>query len=169
MTTAGHRPTRIGPVAIDVERSVYGTVVIMTVLAIDTAHGTPTYLDAAVTVLGMMMATFLAHLFADVLSEFAGAPPEARRARTVATLARVDLVFLALTVVPLVVLLIGVLREWEPETAIKIVMCVGVAFLVVVGGIGGRRAGFGRWGIAGCAALTGILGAVLLVIQVFLK
>jgi hypothetical protein len=44
-----------------------------------------------------------------------------------------------------------------------------VAFLVLVGGLGGRRAGFGRWGTAACATATGVLGAVLLVVQVLLE
>jgi hypothetical protein len=55
------------------------------------------------------------------------------------------------------------------ETAITIIMAVGVAFLAFVGGLGGRRAEFGRWGIIGCAAASGVLGAVLLVVQVLLE
>jgi hypothetical protein len=169
-TTEVHPRTRLGPVSVDIGRSVYGTVLVMTVLAIDSIHGTPSYLDSALTVLGAMVATFSAHLFADVLSEFAHTGgPHAGGRRTVAGLARVDVVFLALAVVPVVVLLIGVLGVWQVETAITIIMAVGVAFLAFVGGLGGRRAEFGRWGIIGCAAASGVLGAVLLVVQVLLE
>ncbi len=169
-STEAHPPVRLGPVPVDIGRSVYGTVLVMTVLAIDSTHGAPTYLDSALTVAGAMAATFLAHLFADVLAEFAhtGGSHAADR-RTVGGLARVDLVFLALPVVPVVVLVVGVLGAWQPETAIQIIMTVGVAFLVFVGGLGGRRAGFARWGIVGCAVASGVLGAVLLVVQVFLE
>jgi hypothetical protein len=168
--TEAHPRARLGPVSVDIGRSVYGTVLVLTVLAIDTTHGTPTYLDAALTVVGAMAATFLAHLFADVLAEFAhtGGSHGAGR-RTVAGLARVDLVFLALAVVPVVVLVVGVLASWEPETAIQIIGVAGVAFLVFVGGLGGRQAGFARWGIVACAVASGVLGAVLLVVQVLLE
>ena len=170
VTTEAHPQSRLGPLSVDIGRSVYGTVLVMTVLAIDTTHGTPGYLDAAAAVVGAMVATFLAHLFADVLSEFArtGGPHGAGRG-TVAGLARVDLVFPALAVVPVVVLVIGALGAWQPETAIQIIGGLGVTFMVVVGGLGGRRAGFARWGIVACAAASGVLGAVLLVVQVLLE
>jgi hypothetical protein len=169
--TREHRGTRSGPVPFDVGRSVYGTVLVMTVLAVDTTQGTPSYLDATVTVLGAMVATFLAHVFADALSAFArdGGGGGARRGvRTVARAARVDLVFLLLAVVPVVVLAIGGLGAWEPETAIRIIMIAGVSFLVLVGALGGRRARFGPWGVVACATASGVLGAVLLVVQVLL-
>ena len=63
---------------------------------------------------------------------------------------------------------IGVLGAWEPETAIQIIMIAGVSFLVLVGALGGRRAGFGPWGVVACATASGVLGAVLLVVQVLL-
>lgn len=166
--------TRAGPVPFDVGRSVYGTVLVMTVLAVDTMHGTPSYLDATVTVLGAMVATFLAHWFADALSAFArdGGVGRGGRGghgvRTVARAARVDLVFLMLAVASVAVLVIGALGAWEPETAVRIIMIAGVSFLVLVGGLGGRRAGFGPWGVVACAAAAGVLGAVLLVVQVLL-
>ena len=101
-TTEAHPRSRLGPLPVDIGRSVYGTVLVMTVLAIDTTHGTPGYLDAAAAVVGAMVATFLAHLFADVLSEFARTGgPHGAGGGTVAGLARVDLVFLALPLVAL--------------------------------------------------------------------
>ncbi len=163
--------TRAGPMPFDVGRSVYGTVLVMTVLAVDTMHGTPSYLDATVTVLGAMVATFLAHWFADALSAFArdgGGGRGGHGVRTVARAARVDLVFLMLAVASVAVLVIGALGAWEPETAVRIIMIAGVSFLVLVGGLGGRRAGFGPWGVVACAAAAGVLGAVLLVVQVLL-
>ena len=168
--TEAHPEARLSPVSVDIGRSVYGTVLVMTVLAVDTIHGTPSYLDAALAVVGAMAATFLAHLFADVLAAFAhsGGSHAAGRG-TVAGLARVDLVFLALAVVPVAVLVIGALGAWQSETAIQIIGVVGVAFLVFVGGLGGRQAGFARWGIVACAVVSGVLGAVLLVAQVLLK
>jgi hypothetical protein len=166
--------SRTGPVPFDVGRSVYGTVLVMTVLAVDTTQGTPSYLEAAVTVLGAMLATFLAHVFADALSSFAhdggGRGGHARRGvRTVARAARVDLVFLILAALPAAVLVVGALGAWEPETAIRIIMVAGVSFLVLVGALGGRRAGFGPWGVVACASAAGVLGAVLLVVQVLLE
>jgi hypothetical protein len=169
--TREQRGTRSGRVPFDVGRSVYGTVLVMTVLAVDTTQGAPDYRDAIVTVLGAMVATFLAHLFADALAAFArdgGGSGAARGIRTIVGAARLDLVFLVLAVVAVAVLVIGVLGVWEPETAIRIIMIAGVAFLVLVGGLGGRRAGFGPWGVVACAAAAGVLGGVLLVVQVLL-
>jgi len=62
---------RWGPLRLDVEPGVYGTVVLMTVLVVALDDGIEDFAEAAQVILGPLLATFAAHLFASVLARVA--------------------------------------------------------------------------------------------------
>lgn len=161
-------PLRVGPIVIEVGRWVYGTVILMTVLMVYADEGQATFGESVGVVIAPMLATFLAHLFASILAAENSKPGGLNRAE-LAHLVRSDAQFLLLTVPPLLVLLIGALGAFGAPTALMLILWGGVALLVVVGALAGRRVGLGTGGIAASAVASGAIGVLILVIQVFLK
>lgn len=70
---------------------------------------------------------------------------------------------------PLLVLLVGALGAFDAPTALMLILWGGVALLVVVGALAGRRVGLRRRGIVASAVASGTIGVLILVIQVLLK
>lgn len=159
---------RIGPIVIEIGRWVYGTVIVMTTLVIYANSGPVGYGPSAGVVVAPMVATFLAHLFADVLAAVNRASSGLRRDEFAALVAS-DAQYLLLTVPPLAVLAVGAAGAFNAPTAISLIVDGGVALLVIVGALAGHRAGLGWSGIAGCAMVSGALGLLVLAAQLLLK
>jgi hypothetical protein len=158
----------IGPVTIEISRWVYGIVILMTVLVVYADNGPVTYGESVGVVVGTMVATFLAHLFATVLAAL-NAESGRLTPQLFGELVRTDAQFLLLTVPPLIVLLVGALGAYPPPRAVAFIVYGGVGLLGAVGGLAGWRADLRLGGVIACAAASGALGFVVLVIQLVLK
>ncbi|MGH3796290.1 MAG: hypothetical protein ACRDSP_15515 [Pseudonocardiaceae bacterium] len=161
-------PLRLGPVVIEIGRWVYGTVILMTVLVVYADEGPVTFGESAGIVVTQLLATFLAHLFAGVLVTLNRADGGLSR-RDFAELVRSEAQYIMLTVPPLAVLLAGAVGAYDAPTAVSLIVRGGVALLVALGALGGKRAGLRPWGVAACAVGSGVLGLLVLVAQVLLK
>lgn len=161
-------PLRFGPVDIEIDRWVYGTVILMTVLVVYADDGPVNFGEAAGVVVAPMLATFLAHLFSSVLAAENSKTGGLTR-HELADLVRSDAQFLMLTLPPLAVLLIGALGAFSAPAAVTLILWGGVALLVIVGALAGHRIGLGPWGVAASAAASGTIGLLVLVAQVLLK
>jgi hypothetical protein len=153
----------------DIEPAVYGTVVLMTVLVVALDDGVEDFVEAAQIVVGPLVATFAAHLFASVLARMTEqrTRPSAAEVRRLAGHASP---YLLLGVVPLLVVVVGAVSGLHtPEGAVDIQLWLGLAFLVALGWLGGRRVG-GRWWVALVAALAaGVLGLLVLLLRLVLE
>jgi hypothetical protein len=146
-----------GRFRLDAEPAVYGTVVLLTVLVVALDDGVDDFTDAVLIVLGPLIATFAAHLFASVLASVSAERRPPTRARLAALTAHAAQ-FLMLAPAPLIVLAVVALTGLgDPDDAVGLVVDLGLVVLVVLGGVGGWRA-LHRW----WAALAGAVGAVVL-------
>ena len=160
---------RLGRVRLDVEPAVYGTVVLLTVLVVALEDGIGDFGDAALVVVGPLIATFAAHLFAAVLASVSAErrPPTAAR---LAVLTGHAAQYLLLAVVPLIVIAVVALTGLGgPDDAGTLVVDLGLAVLVVLGGVGGWRALHRWWAVVAGAVGAGVLGLVVLVLRLALE
>lgn len=168
--TETERPVlRWGRLRLDVEPGVYGTVVLLTVLVVALDDGVEDFPEATQVIVGPLVATFAAHLFAAVLARFGrgSAVPSRTELRHLVTHAAQ---FLALGVVPLLVVVVGAVTGlYTPDGAVDAIVWLGLAFLLVVGGIGGWRTGRGVWAAVLGALAAGVLGLVVLALRLVLE
>lgn len=161
---------RWGPLRLDVEICVEGTVVLMTVLVVAVGDGIEDFVVAGQVVLGPLIAAFAAHAFSRSLARRArdDLPPPTRA--ELRHIRRHSAQFLLLGVLPLLVVVVGgVSGLYDPVTAIDAVIWLGLAFLVVIGGIAGWRSGR-RWtGALRGAVGAGVLGLVVLLLRLVLE
>lgn len=161
---------RWGPLRLDVEIGVEGTVVLMTVLVVALDDGIEDFVVAGQIIVGPLVAAFAAHAFSRTLARRArqDLPPPTRP--ELRRLARHSAQFLLLGVVPLLVVIGGgVSGLYDPVTAIDTVIWLGLAFLVVMGGIGGWRARHRVGGAVRGAVGAGVLGLVVLLLRLVLE
>ncbi|WP_433783309.1 hypothetical protein ACQPX6_25055 [Actinomycetospora sp. CA-101289] len=161
---------RWGRLRLDLEIGVEGTVVLMTVLVVALDDGVEDFVAAGQIVVGSMVATFAARLFAVVLARRArqDVPPptraELRRLRGHAAQ------YLLLAVLPLLVVVVGgVTGLYDPEGAVDAVLWLGLAFLVLLGAVGGWRARGKALGTLVGGAAAGVLGLFVLLLRLVLE
>ena len=160
---------RLGRFRLDVEPAVYGTVVLLTVLVVALEDGIDDFGDAVLVVLGPLIATFAAHLFASVLASVSAErrPPTAAR---LAVLTAHAAQYLVLAVAPLIVIgVVALTGLGGPDDAGTLVVDLGLAALVVLGGVGGWRALHRWWAAAAGAVGAGVLGVVVLLLRLVLE
>lgn len=161
---------RWGRLRFDLEAGVYGTVVLMTVLVVALDDGIDDFPEATQIILGPLLATFAAHLFAAVLARSSrrSAPPPSRA--EIRHMVGHAAQYLLLAVVPLIIVLIGAATGlYTAEDAVDDVIWAGLAFLVVLGGVGGYRARGSRWAAFVGAVVAGVLGLVVLVLRIAME
>lgn len=161
---------RWGPLRFGVEVGVYETVVLMTVLVVALDDGIEDYGVAVKVVLGPLVATFAAHLFAGVLARAGRRSAPLPSRADIGRVTRHSAQVLLLGVVPLL-LVVGcaVTGLATPEGAVDIVIWLGLAFLVVTGGVGGFRArGTAVATLVGALA-AGVLGLLVLLLRLVLE
>lgn len=160
---------QIGAWRLRLDRLVYATVVLMSVLAVyDGWQGLATFLGVLGVILGPLVALALAHLFAEVLHAHA----ELRRPLTrpewwELTVDQAPWFVAALP--PLVVLGIGWLSPLDVLSTIRVLLWTAVATLVVVSGVAGRMAGLTGWRWWAAAASGGVVGLLVIGLQILLK
>jgi hypothetical protein len=167
--TDGRPVARWGPLRLDLEIGVEGTVVLMTVLVVALDDGIEDFVGAGQIVLGSMVAAFAARLFAVRLARRARQdvpPPTRAELRALRSHAAQ---YLLLAVVPLLVVVVGAVSGlYGPEGAVDAIIWIGLAFLVVIGGIGGWRARRVRGALLGAVA-AGFLGLFVLLLRLVLE
>jgi hypothetical protein len=161
---------RWGPLRLDVETGVYETVVLLTVLVVAVDDGIDDFVEAGLVCLGPLVATFAAHVFAGVLARVSrpsSPPPSGAEIRSVV---RHAAQCLKLAVVPLLVVVAGAATGlYGPVVAVDVIIWLGLAFLVVMGGIGGFRARRSAWATIVGAVAAGVLGLVVLLLRIVLE
>jgi hypothetical protein len=167
--TADRLALRWGPLRLDVETSVYETVVLMTVLVVALNDGIEDFVQAGLVVVGPLVATFAAHVFAGVLAR-AGLPADSPHRVGTRRIVGHAAQCLWLAVVPLVVVVAGAVTDlYTPEVTVDIVIWLGLALLVVVGAVGGFRARRTVWAALGGALAAGVVGLVVLLMRLILE
>jgi hypothetical protein len=163
---------RWGRFALDVEVAVYGTVILLTVLAVGQDDGVEDFVQACQLIVGPLVATFLAHLLASVLAatNTERALPSGRRLLELTARAAQ---YLLLAVPPLVVVAVvavtGIGGDEGPDEAITFVGDLGLILLIVLGAVGGWRA-LARWWAALVGAVAAlVLGLAVVVLRVLLE
>ena len=154
------------PVVID--RVVYGTIAIASVLIVYDGWGTLRLRDALAIIAGPILAMFISHVFSANLAQHADLgrrPTRHEWLRTVGFESR----FLLLAVPPLVLLIVVDLAGLALSDAVRVVIWAESLSIGFWAGLAARRAGFVGWTLvfAVCAGL--VVGGAVLVLQVLLQ
>jgi hypothetical protein len=160
---------RIGPLEVRLERVVYATVVLMSVLAVyDGWAELTSFLGVAIVIVAPLVALGVAHLFSEVIEEHY----RLQRPLTGAEWRRLSLGQLRILVAgvpPLVILGIGWLSPLDERRTIAVLLWTGVATLVVLSLVAARRAGIRGWRLAVAGLGGGLVGLIVISLQVLLK
>ena len=153
---------------VDVDRIIYATITLMSVLIIYDGWQQLRFLAVLGVIVGPVLAMFLAHVFS------AGLAQELALGRPVTLAERMKIVrsesrFLLLCVPP--VLLVGVLVPLgvSMSEAIRSVLVLGAGSLGFWGGVAGRRAGLTGWRLVRAVIAGLLIGVLILALQVFLQ
>jgi hypothetical protein len=153
---------------VDVDRIVYATITLMSVLIVYDGWQQLRFVGVVGMIIGPVLAMFLAHVFSTSLAlQLAEGRPvtAAERMRIVRSESR----FLLVCVPPVVVVGFLALLGVSLSDAIRWVLVLGTASLGYWGGRAGRRAGLTGWRLAR-AVLGGLLvGALILALYVVLQ
>ena len=160
---------RAGRHHLRLDRLVYATVVLMSVLVVyDGWQELASFAGLVAVIMAPMLALAIAHLFAEVLQAHA----ELRRPLTASEWARFtrDQVpwFLA-AVPPLVMLGIGWVSPLDALTTISVLIWTGLLTLVALAAVAGHRAGLRGWRWLVAALSGGVVGLIVISLQVVLK
>jgi len=160
---------RVGRWRLRLDRLVYGTVVLMSVLAVyDGWQELATFAGIAVVILAPLLAIAIAHLFAEVLHAISELRRPLRRAEWAHCL-RDQLPWFLSAVPPLIVLGIGWVSPKDALGTITLLLWTGVVTLVAIAAVAGRRAGLTGWRWLLTAASGGLVGLLVIGLQIVLK
>ncbi|HEU5472368.1 MAG TPA: hypothetical protein VFV67_17080 [Actinophytocola sp.] len=154
---------------LDPERAIYGTVVLMSVLAVYTGwEGHPHFLGIAVVIVLPTLALMLAHLFAGSMTRHmavrrALTRPEWRQ------LLRDDAEFLLVAIPPITALGISWLSPLDVFDTIGVILGLGTLNLAGWGFYAGYRAGMTGWRLFASALAGGGIGVLVIAIQIVFK
>lgn len=154
---------------LDPERAIYGTVVLMSVLAVYTGwEGHPHFFGLVVVIILPTLAMMLAHLFAGSMTrhmavERALTWPEWRQ------LLRDDAEFLLVAIPPLVVLGISWLSPLDVFNTITLILAMGTLTLAGWGLYAGIRAGLTGWHRYAAALAGAGIGLLVIAVQIVFK
>ena len=153
---------------IDVDRVIYATITLMSVLIVYDGWHTLTFLGVVAVILGPVLAMFLSHVFsANLAQEVALGRPLTIQERT--RIVRSESRFLLICVPPVLLVGIFALLGASMIDAIRYLLILGVGSLGYWGGRAGRKAGLTGWRLAR-AVLAGLLiGALILAAYVMLQ
>ena len=153
---------------VNVDRIVYATITLMSVLVIYDGWTDLKFLEIIGVIVGPVFAMFLGHSFSAAISRQVECGRTLSNQERIAVL-RSEAPFLLLCVPPIVLAIALHLAGVSLSASINIVVWIGVASLGFWGGVAGRRAGLVGLRLAS-AVLAGLLvGGVILVLQVLLQ
>lgn len=154
---------------LDIERQVYATVVLMSVLVVyDGWQELATFLGVALVLLAPMLALAVAHFFAEVLDAHARLRRPLTGKEWRHQVRHQVPVFLS-SVPPLLVLAVGWKGSLDARTTIQALLWTGVATLVVLTSIAGWHAGLRGWRWLLASVSGGAAGLIVISLQVLLK
>jgi hypothetical protein len=154
---------------LDPERAIYGTVVLMSVLAVYTGwERNPHFLGLALVIVLPTLALMLAHLFAGSMTRHMAVErrltwPEWRQ------LLRDDAEFLLVAVPPLIALGISWLSPLDVFRTSQVILGLGTLTLAGWGLYAGTRAGLSTPGRFAAALAGGGIGLVVIALQIVFK
>lgn len=162
-----HLPLLV-PRPVYLDRIVYGTITVMSVLIIFDGWQHLRLLDVVGVILGPVVAMFLAHVFSALVAKQVevGRP---LRGGDYGTTVRAESRFLLLCVPPLVIVLLLYALGVSIADAIQVTLWFGVASLGFWGLVAGKRAGYTGWRIVAVIAAGLLVGIVVLTLQVILQ
>jgi len=145
--------------------TVYGTIIVMAVIAAGSrgAHTDPWRL--AVLVAGTVLVLWLAHVYAHALSESVAAERRLDWAE-LSGLARREAAVPFAALAPIGALLLGALEVMREQSAIRLALGIGVATLAVQGARYARVEGFGRTATLVAVAVNVALGLVIVALEI---
>ncbi len=151
-----------------VDRVVYGTIALTTILIIYDGWPSLRFVDVVVVIVGPVLAMFLSHVFAATLARQVAVGRGLTNGERL-TIVRSESRFLLLAVPPLVLVAGLYLLGVSLSDAIRYVTTLGALSLGYWGGVAGRRSGFTGWRLV-LAVLAGlIVGGLILALQVILQ
>ena len=156
------------PGSYSVDRIVYTTITLMSVLIVYDGWEHLRIVAVVGVVVGPVLAMVISHTFAALIAlqtEAGGGPGRGDRLRIV----RREVLFLLFCVPPLVMLLGQYLLGVSITQAIRVTLWVGVASLAWWGYVAGRRSRRRGWGLVVAVAAGLAVGLVVLLLQVFLQ
>ena len=160
---------RLGPLEVRLERVVYATVVLMSVLAVyDGWASLTTFAGVVVVIVAPLVALAVAHLFSEGIEEHyrVQRPLSATEWRTLA----LGQVAILLAAVPsLVVVGLGWISPFDERRTIAAVLWTGVVTLVVLTSVAARRAGIRGWRLVVAGLVGGAVGLFVISLQILLK
>lgn len=160
--------TRIGGLKIRVDRVIYTTITLMSVLIIYDGWEQLRFWNVVTVIVGPILAIFLSHVFGAALGSRVamGRPLTRHEHRTVFA---EECRFLLIAVPPLVILVILTIAGVSYTRIIQVIVLPGVLSLSVWGGVAGRRAGLAGWAFVFSIACGLLLGGIILVLQALLQ
>jgi len=160
--------TRVGRLKLRVDRVIYTTITLMSVLIIYDGWNHLSFWGVLAVILGPMLAIFLSHLFgAELGTRVARGRPLTWRERRVAFVEECR--FLVIMIPPVLILIVLSVAGVSYGRIIQVIILVGVASLGVWGGVAGHRAGLTGWGLVASMAYGLLLGGVILALQALLQ
>jgi len=159
---------RVHGFRLDIERLSYATVVVMSVLAVYKGWAQLSLLSAALVVIAPVLALAVAHVFAELLQAHAAVQRPLTPAEWRAAVAHQPHLLLA-AVPPLVVLTFGRVTPVDVENVRAVVLATGTVTLMGLAAVAGTRAGYRGWRLVGVSLAGGVVGLILICLQVVLK
>jgi len=161
------RPLKLDS-GVTVDRVMYATITLMSVLIIYDGWQSLKLLEIAGVIIGPVFAMFLGHSFSAAIARQIDLCRVLNNTERVAIL-RSEGPFLLLCVPPLVLAIALHLAGISLSDSITVIVWVGVASLGYWGGVAGRRAGFSGWRLASTVIAGLAVGGVVLLLQVLLQ
>ena len=159
---------RVTRLRIRVDRIIYTTITLMSVLIIYDGWATLHFWDVVAIVFGPILAIFLSHVFGEELGiRVALGRPLTRSERRAVIVEESR--FLLVPIPPLIILTVLTLAGVSYTRSINVIVLTGVLSLGVWGAIAGRRAGLTGWSLMGATLLGLAVGCVILVLQAVLQ
>ena len=160
---------RIGGRQVSLERLAYARVVLMSVRVVyDGWEQLATFIGVAVVILGPILALAVAHFFAEVLQGYA----QFQRPLTGAELwwRVLDQIQILFAAVPsLIVLGVGWISPLNARSTITLLLWTGVVTLIGLAALAGHRAGLRGWTWVLTALSGGLVGLIVISLQILLK
>jgi uncharacterized protein YndB with AHSA1/START domain len=162
-------PLKLFGHAVSLERLAYATVVLMSILVVyDGWASLTTFGGIAIVIIAPTLAVLLAHLFADVLHLQAEHRRLLDRGQLGALLRhQLGIVFAA--VPPLVILLLGWITPMDALNTISVLIWTGMVTLVGLTAFSAYHAGLRGWRLVAAGVAGGLVGLVVISMQVLLK
>jgi hypothetical protein len=160
--------TRVGRLKIRVDRVIYTTITLLTVLIIYDGWEQLRFWDVVTVIVGPIVAIFMGHVFGAALgTRVALGRPLIRQERRAVFVEECR--FLLVAVPPLAILVVLAIVGVSYTRIIQVIVFTGVLSLGVWGGVAGRRAGLTGWALVLSIASGLILGGIILVLQAVLQ